>query len=111
MCAHTAHNVHAHTCARACTPPPGITFNALIVKLEAPRGRLERLIQPVSLRAVLFVFLSRMSKGPVFLADWRVAGCFAFWLQLVNFSEPVDPGVRRGVFPSAGSSPGGSGAS
>lgn len=82
---------HTHT-------PQGIivwpTFNVLIFKFEAPRGFLKRLIQPVYLGAILFISLVT-SKNSVFLTDCaRVFECFGFWLQLVNFSESVDPGAR-----------------
>lgn len=72
-----------------------LTFNVLILKFEAPADCLERLIQPVCLGAILFISLLVTSKNSVFLADCvRVVECFGFWLQLVNFSESVDPGVR-----------------
>lgn len=97
------HNTHMHsyTRAHACThthTPQGIivwpTFNVLIFKFEAPRGFLKRLIQPVYLGAILFISLVT-SKNSVFLTDCaRVFECFGFWLQLVNFSESVDPGAR-----------------
>lgn len=72
-----------------------LRVNVLILKFEAPTGCLERLIQPVRLGAILFISLLVTSKDSVFLADCaRVVECFGFWLQLVNFSESVDPGVR-----------------
>lgn len=76
-----------------------LTFNVLILKLEAPRGCLERLIQPVCLGALLFMSSCHARQRALcFSQTVRVAECFAFWLQLVNFSESVDPGVRREVF-------------
>ena len=99
---HTYMGVHAH--ARTCTHPRILSsccqrFNVLIFKFEAPTGCLERLVQPVCLGAILFISLLVTSKSSVFLAGCvRVVECFGFWLQLVNFSESVDPGVRWEVF-------------
>lgn len=93
MCTRKCVHIRAHT-----HTPQGIivwpTFNVLIFKFEAPTGCLKRLIQPVYLGAILFISLVT-SKNSVFLTDCaRVFECFGFWLQLVNFSESVDPGAR-----------------
>ena len=99
---HTYMGVHA--CARTCTHPRILSsccqcFNVLIFKFEAVTGCLERLVQPVCLGAILFISLLVTSKSSVFLAGCvQVVECFGFWLQLVNFSESVDPGVRWEVF-------------
>lgn len=91
--AHTRRHTHIHTNPRilsSCCQH----FNVLIFKFEAPTGCLERLIQPVCLGAILFISLLVTSKNSVFLVGCvRVVECFGFWLQLVNFSESVDPGV------------------
>ena len=93
-----------HALTRTCTHPRILSsccqcFNVLIFKFEAPTGCLERLVQPVCLGAILFISLLVTSKSSVFLAGCvRVVECFGFWLQLVNFSESVDPGVRWEVF-------------
>lgn len=77
-------------------------FNVLMFKFEAPTGCLERLIQPVCLGAISFISLLVTSKNSVFLVGCvRVVECFGFWLQLVNFSESVDPGVSWEVFSQA----------
>jgi hypothetical protein len=66
-----------------------------VLKFEAPTNCLKRLIQLVCLGAILFIILLVMSKNSVFLADCvRMAECFGFWLQPVNFSESMVPGVR-----------------
>lgn len=92
-CMHTRRHTHIHTNPRilsSCCQH----FNVLIFKFEAPTGCLERLIQPVCLGAILFISLLVTSKNSVFLVGCvRVVECFGFWLQLVNFSESVDPGV------------------